>query len=354
MKKYYFLFLILFTIPSCNYLEERSVPHIKTLHPSEGNKITTIAILPFQNKTGKEGIEDTLRTCFFTNLSMKGFELLKIEEVDERLNLAELNANNIDKEDIYKMGKIVKADALLYGAVTKCCKKHFGVYSQVTIGTEVKLVDAKSYKTIWQVNHTETTHGGSVPVSPLSIPEAVIESSINVREKVFKDTADRLAKKIIAGIPGKNFNSPLNAHVISLKNTGISTEVCYRVQDNDTLSGISTKFYDTAAREIEISNANNLVSGETLRAGQELIIPDIPVLKDIEEAQHIDKSIHKKTVYRVKWGDNLYEMASKVFHDGNKWTIIYDANKQEIGNVNDLPVGQVLLIPLCITRVNSF
>ena len=121
---------------------------------------------------------------FFTNLSTKGYHVLRLEEVDERLRLAAIDASNLDKEDVYKVGRIVKADALIYGVVTKCCKRFFGVYSQVVFGAEMKMVDARYSKIIWQADHTETTHGGSVlRVSPFSVPEAVIESSINVRRK---------------------------------------------------------------------------------------------------------------------------------------------------------------------------
>ena len=61
-----------------------------------------------------------------------------------------------------------------------------------------------------------------------------------------------------------------------------------------------------------------VISGETMKAGQELVIPDVPILKDIEESQQIDRNKYKKAVYRVKWGDSLYEIASKVFRDGRE------------------------------------
>ena len=335
-------------------MEERSTPHVKTLHPPQRNEISSVAILPFKNKTEKKGSEGILRKCFFTNLSTKGYNVLRLEEVDERLRLAAIDASNLDAEDVYKVGRIVKADALIYGEVTKCYKRFFGVYSQVVFGAEMKMVDARSSKIIWQADHTETTHGGSVPISPYGVPGAVIESSINVREKVVTDTADRLVKKFIASIPSKDFNSSINANIISIKSNGSLMEVYYKVQDRDTLSSISEKFYDNASRIEEIRSVNMDISDETMKAGQELIIPDVPILKDIEESQQIDRNKYKKAVYRVKWGDSFYEIASKVFRDGKRWTVIYDSNKNEIMNIKDLPVGQVLIIPLTIPKSDSF
>ena len=66
----------------------------------------------------------------------------------------------------------------------------------MVFGAEMKMVDARSSKIIWQADHIEKTHSDSmpVPVSPLGIPEAVVESSFNIREKVIAETADRLVK----------------------------------------------------------------------------------------------------------------------------------------------------------------
>lgn len=102
----------------------------------------------------------------------------------------------------------------------------------------------------------------------------------------------------------------------------------------------------------ELRKANNDVSGDTLKAGQELVIPDMPILNDIEEIHQIDRNKYKKIVYRVKWGDNLYEIASRAFQDGKRWTVILDANKREIKDINDLPVGRAIIIPLTISETD--
>ena len=159
---------------------------LHTSKPSSHLKETKLAPLQSYHsriKLRKKDQKISSGSVFFTNLSTKGYNVLRLEEVDERLRLAAIDASSLDTEDVYKVGRIVKADALIYGVVTKCCKRFFGVYSQVVFGAEMKMVDARYFKIIWQADHTETTHSGSVPVSPFSVPEAVIESSINVREK---------------------------------------------------------------------------------------------------------------------------------------------------------------------------
>ncbi|MBD0347423.1 MAG: LysM peptidoglycan-binding domain-containing protein, partial [Coleofasciculus sp. Co-bin14] len=50
--------------------------------------------------------------------------------------------------------------------------------------------------------------------------------------------------------------------------------------------------------------------------------------------------------YTVQPGDTLALIAQKFYGDGNLWQLIYDANRNTIGdNPNQLQVGMVLVIP---------
>lgn len=50
--------------------------------------------------------------------------------------------------------------------------------------------------------------------------------------------------------------------------------------------------------------------------------------------------------YTVKPGDSLWAIARRVYGNGSKWRVIYDANRNVIGkNPNLIYPGQVLRIP---------
>jgi hypothetical protein len=52
------------------------------------------------------------------------------------------------------------------------------------------------------------------------------------------------------------------------------------------------------------------------------------------------------TGYTVQPGDSLFSIAQQAYSDGNVWQVIYNANKQVIGNDPDHIVpGEVLFIP---------
>lgn len=50
-------------------------------------------------------------------------------------------------------------------------------------------------------------------------------------------------------------------------------------------------------------------------------------------------------IYKVRSGDTLSKIAQRVYNDGSKWKVIYDANRDTLRNPQDLKLGQPLRIP---------
>ena len=340
------LLFFIFILSSCNYYQEFSRPKVTTLSPQINNQIRTIAILPFENLTDNEEIPTILRKAIFSNLSLKDYYLIKLNRVDHGLQMASYHTTDLGNVGHYKLGKLLNADALIYGTVTKCSKLYGVVYSRVAIGAEIEMVDASNSKIIWKANHVELTHSGTPPFSPFSIPEKIVDSTINIRDKVVLDTANQLARKFVEDIPERKTTYFLREHVINIRNVGSMKEVHYKVQRNDTLFKIAKKFYGHGSRWRNIKYANSEIESASLRIGRDLVLPDVPVITNINDAELLDKEHYKKAVYKVKWGDSLYNIASTLYHDGTKWRVIYEDNKDEIENIKDLIVGQVLIIPL--------
>jgi nucleoid-associated protein YgaU len=52
-----------------------------------------------------------------------------------------------------------------------------------------------------------------------------------------------------------------------------------------------------------------------------------------------------KRTYTVVAGDSLSKIAKREYGDAQKWTVIYDANRDKISNPDLIHPGQVLTIP---------
>ncbi|MDR4503559.1 MAG: LysM peptidoglycan-binding domain-containing protein [Candidatus Scalindua sp.] len=340
------LLILMYALSSCNYVQEFSQPQITAYSPPGRNEIKTVAILPFKNLTDNDEIPAILRQSLYSNLSLLDYDLKNIKDIDNRLEMASYHPSDLEEIGHYKLGRILSTDALIYGTVTKCSKLNGIVYSRIALGAEIMMVQTSNSEIIWKANHVELTHSGTPPVSPFSIPEKIICSTINMRDKVIRDTADTLAKKFVKGIPEGNFNDSLDTCLISIKTTGNREEVHYTVKPEDTLFKIAKKFYGEGSKWKSIESVNNQINSASLRVGQDLILPDIPILRNMEDAELLHSTNHNKAVYKVKWGDSLFNIASTLYHDSDKWHLILEENQDVIKDTKEILVGQILLIPL--------
>lgn len=133
-----------------------------------------------------------------------------------------------------------------------------------------------------------------------------------------------------------------------------SIDTIYKVQSNDSLFKIATKYYGDGKKWIKIFEANDgsMRDPNSLYVGQELLIPDITDQKKAKEIVltpvriKLDKeeSVNVKT-HTVKAGDTLYRLAEKYYDDPAVWMKIYEANKDTIEDKGLLRKGQILIIP---------
>lgn len=116
----------------------------------------------------------------------------------------------------------------------------------------------------------------------------------------------------------------------------------YVVRDGDTMLSIAEYWFGDRGKWDLIRAANAEVDPTRLRIGQTLRLP----AKDAQRPTPKPASAGVEATHVVVSGDSLYALARAVYGDGERWTLIYDANKQAIGDdPKDLKVGMKLRIP---------
>ncbi len=65
---------------------------------------------------------------------------------------------------------------------------------------------------------------------------------------------------------------------------------------------------------------------------------------EVRETDNAPKPTSAQT-YTVVKNDTLFGIAHKFYGDGNKYPVIYEANRDKISNPNNIYIGQVLAIP---------
>ncbi len=128
----------------------------------------------------------------------------------------------------------------------------------------------------------------------------------------------------------------------------VHADTFHKVQSNDSLFKIATKYYGDGKKWIKIfeANKNSMSDPNALHVGQQLLIPDITVEKEANQAfqSPVVKRSNSDT-HTVEAGDTLYRLAKKYYDDPGAWIKILEANEDTIEDEGSLKEGQVLNLP---------
>lgn len=122
------------------------------------------------------------------------------------------------------------------------------------------------------------------------------------------------------------------------------------VKKGESLSSISSRFYGTPGFADQIAKLNNLGDPNRVKLGTRLILPksfgnlvadSTPRTDSAPTARATPRS---KTV-KVREGETLSDIAKRELGDGNKWRVLWKANKNVIPNPDRLSPGIVLQLP---------
>lgn len=171
-----------------------------------------VAILPFENFTEDTEASDVLRNFFYAQFSPRRFIDVEISKIDSELKKNQIkNPSPLRNPYPEEIGKILGADALIYGRVTYYKKKWLIFYASKTVGLSVEMIDTRTGKTLWAAEHKITSYGGSTPgtgysnifATVLSLATGPVTSLWNYyfNEVEFIRDADDLCRKIVETIP---------------------------------------------------------------------------------------------------------------------------------------------------------
>ena len=134
-----------------------------------------------------------------------------------------------------------------------------------------------------------------------------------------------------------------------------STEIVYyKVQSNDNLFKIARKHYGDGQKWAKIFEANrdSMPDSNSLYVGQELLIPDITIEKEVNDnvLRTVSGSLDNRRpgnvdTHTVEAGDTLYRIAEQYYDNPGEWTKILEANEDTIEDEGSLKKGQVIIIP---------
>jgi hypothetical protein len=205
--------VFLFILPGCVVATKKDMvpPPIRSLYEGEfkvgeylkDHQPRMVAILPFKNETKKEEAFEIVRRTFYNHFSSLRYGDLELFKVDQRLKKTGFtDPDEINTLSPQKLGKILGVDAIIYGRITHYDRTYAGIYSKVSVGAAVKMVDAKTNEFLWSGQHVQSKHQGGVPTTPVGLIITAISTATNIRQIELLRTSDDLFRDMVKTIPG--------------------------------------------------------------------------------------------------------------------------------------------------------
>ena len=207
-----FFFLLSLLVCTCTVFTKKAVIPPQMSLPVEGKyeiseELTkspprTVAILPMVNRTDSDQAFDVVRRTLYNHFSSLRYVDLELYQVDARLKGAQLkNAEEVAQSSSTTLGEILGVDAVIYGEITDYDRIYAGLYSQVSVGARLRMMDTKTGKQLWKGEHIARKHQGGFATTPVGLILTAVSTAINVREVELFRTSDDLFRTMVQAIP---------------------------------------------------------------------------------------------------------------------------------------------------------
>lgn len=176
--------------PSPAVLDEKQLP-------------TSVAILPFVNKTATPEAGILVRRMFYNFFSSLNYRDLEPFVIDDNLRLNNLYAAVAAGKNVspQKLGQLLGVDAVIYGEVISLGKIYALVYSDNQAGLKSRMVSCSTGQTLWELEHTIHIEEGEVPISPIGLATAVFKTALSHTQATHMKAASELCMQMVATIP---------------------------------------------------------------------------------------------------------------------------------------------------------
>jgi polysaccharide biosynthesis protein PelC len=116
--------------------------------------VKTVAVLPFENLSGDKVSSERVQRVFLTELLvLNTFQVVEPGQTSFGIRHANVDLSALTAEDIKKLGKELKADALFTGTVIECVDRA-GSAEGSRLSLQLRLVEVETGQTLWSSSNT--------------------------------------------------------------------------------------------------------------------------------------------------------------------------------------------------------
>ncbi len=171
-----------------------------------GNYILNSVSLPRFSKKETDGWNWTyanrLRRFFFGHFASREFVDIELMYVDMTLKeLGVLTPNDLYKMPAQELGRILEADALIYGKVTEYKNSYYLLYKQIRIGLSIKCVSTKDGTVFFEGEQVRHDNDIRVATNPFDFVIASFQNSMSMRDVYAARASEEVVRELVLRIP---------------------------------------------------------------------------------------------------------------------------------------------------------
>ncbi|MDP6136135.1 MAG: DUF799 family lipoprotein [Arenicellales bacterium] len=162
----------------------------------------SVAMLPFANMTDSDFAFTSVRRTMFNHFASKNYRMIHWQNVDSRLQLGGYeDAAALGGVAAQDLMNLLGVDGLIYGNITHYNKTFAGIYSQISVGVELKFIN-RDAQTVWEVKDVQRSHAGGLSSSPVGLLMNALAAANHLRGDInlFR-TADELGRELAEAMP---------------------------------------------------------------------------------------------------------------------------------------------------------
>ncbi|MBZ0107175.1 MAG: DUF799 domain-containing protein [Candidatus Scalindua rubra] len=182
-----------------------------------------IAVLPFDNLIGGNYIlnevrlprfskkkndewnwtyANRLRRFFFGHLAIREFqdiELMYIDRVLQKLNI--VTPNDLKAFSPQELGRILGADALIYGKITDYKNSYYALFSQIKIGLHIECISAEDGSILFEGEQKRNDNSLLVATNPIDVAIASFQNYMRLKDVFSARASEEVTRELVLRIP---------------------------------------------------------------------------------------------------------------------------------------------------------
>lgn len=142
-------------------------------------------------------VTDRVRRAMYAQLSP-----LEIRDVElSRVDAAVGDRRDGRRLDYSLIGARLGCDAVMVGTVTEYGSNFWGLYSQVVVGADLKVIRTRDGAILWEGSHVARSQDGTVPLTPIDAAMGLVRAASHLHSEQIHRVTDDLARRLVRTIP---------------------------------------------------------------------------------------------------------------------------------------------------------